>query len=107
MFARSYRTSVANTLLDNALATMAAGLPSAIAAPLIHPDSRSTNLRDRPMVRTEISGTDHLNDGCWGHSLALHFRTLCSGRIIPTVNAGQPEANRAIRGVSRSRCSIP
>jgi acetolactate synthase-1/2/3 large subunit len=37
-FARNYRTSVANTLLlDNALATMGAGLPSAIAAALIHP----------------------------------------------------------------------
>ena len=32
-FARNYRTHVANTLLlDNALATMGAGLPSAIAA---------------------------------------------------------------------------
>jgi acetolactate synthase-1/2/3 large subunit len=40
-FARNYRTTVANTLLlDNALATMGAGLPSAIAASLIHPDRR-------------------------------------------------------------------
>src|SRR3982075_4162195 len=40
-FARNYRTRVANTLLlDNALATMGAGLPSAIAASLIHPDRR-------------------------------------------------------------------
>ncbi len=40
-FARNYRTRVANTLLlDNALATMGAGLPSAIAACLIHPDRR-------------------------------------------------------------------
>jgi acetolactate synthase-1/2/3 large subunit len=40
-FARNYRTSVANTLLlDNALATMGAGLPSAIAAALIHPDKK-------------------------------------------------------------------
>jgi len=40
-FARNYRTSVANTLLlDNALATMGAGLPSAIAASLIHPERR-------------------------------------------------------------------
>ena len=40
-FARNYRTSVANTLLlDNALATMRAGLPSAIAASLIHPNRR-------------------------------------------------------------------
>jgi acetolactate synthase-1/2/3 large subunit len=38
-FARNYRTHEANTLLlDNALATMGAGLPSAIAAKLIHPD---------------------------------------------------------------------
>jgi acetolactate synthase-1/2/3 large subunit len=40
-FARNYRTSVANTLLlDNALATMGAGLPSAIAACLIYPERR-------------------------------------------------------------------
>src|SRR6201996_6694188 len=40
-FARNYRTSVANTLLlDNALATMGAGLASAIAAALIHPDKK-------------------------------------------------------------------
>ncbi len=40
-FARNYRTRVANTLLlDNALATMGAGLPSAIAAALLHPDRR-------------------------------------------------------------------
>jgi acetolactate synthase-1/2/3 large subunit len=40
-FARNYRTSVANTLLlDNALATMGAGLPSAIAAALIYPDKK-------------------------------------------------------------------
>src|SRR6202008_1068381 len=40
-FARNYRTSVANTLLlDNALATMGAGLPSAIAAALIHPSRK-------------------------------------------------------------------
>ena len=38
-FARNYRTRVANTLLlDNALATMGAGLPSAIMAKLLHPD---------------------------------------------------------------------
>ncbi|MGL5167030.1 MAG: acetolactate synthase large subunit [Afipia sp.] len=40
-FARNYRTRVANTLLlDNALATMGAGLPSAIAACLLHPKRR-------------------------------------------------------------------
>jgi acetolactate synthase-1/2/3 large subunit len=40
-FARNYRTHVANTLLlDNALATMGAGLPSAMAAKLIHPRRR-------------------------------------------------------------------
>jgi acetolactate synthase-1/2/3 large subunit len=40
-FARNYRTSVANTLLlDNALATMGAGLPSAIAAALINPQRK-------------------------------------------------------------------
>ena len=40
-FARNYRTHVANTLLlDNALATMGAGLPSAIMASMIYPDRR-------------------------------------------------------------------
>jgi acetolactate synthase-1/2/3 large subunit len=40
-FARNYRTHVANTLLlDNALATMGAGLPAAIAAALVHPERR-------------------------------------------------------------------
>ena len=40
-FARNYRTHVANTLLlDNALATMGAGLPSAIMAKLLNPDRR-------------------------------------------------------------------
>jgi acetolactate synthase-1/2/3 large subunit len=40
-FARNYRTRVANTLLlDNALATMGAGLPSAIAASLLNPQRR-------------------------------------------------------------------
>jgi acetolactate synthase-1/2/3 large subunit len=40
-FARNYRTSVANTLLlDNALATMGAGLPSAMMAALLYPQRR-------------------------------------------------------------------
>ena len=40
-FARNYRTQLANTLLlDNALATMGAGLPSAISAAMLHPDRR-------------------------------------------------------------------
>jgi acetolactate synthase I/II/III large subunit len=40
-FARNYRTHVANTiLLDNALASMGAGLPSAIAAALLYPERR-------------------------------------------------------------------
>ena len=40
-FARNYRTTVANTLLlDNALATMGAGLPSAIAAKCLNPQKR-------------------------------------------------------------------
>jgi acetolactate synthase-1/2/3 large subunit len=40
-FARNYRTRVANTLLlDNALATMGAGLPSAMMAAMIYPDRR-------------------------------------------------------------------
>jgi acetolactate synthase-1/2/3 large subunit len=40
-FARNYRTRLANTLLlDNALATMGAGLPSAIVAAMLYPDRR-------------------------------------------------------------------
>jgi acetolactate synthase-1/2/3 large subunit len=40
-FARNYRTYVANTLLlDNALATMGAGLPSAMMAALMYPERR-------------------------------------------------------------------
>ncbi len=40
-FARNYRTHTANTLLlDNALATMGAGLPGAIAAALLHRQRR-------------------------------------------------------------------
>jgi acetolactate synthase-1/2/3 large subunit len=40
-FARSYRTHLPKTfLLDNALATMGAGLPSAIAAALMYPDRK-------------------------------------------------------------------
>ncbi|MGA8600195.1 MAG: thiamine pyrophosphate-dependent enzyme, partial [Beijerinckiaceae bacterium] len=40
-FARNYRTYVPNTLLlDNALATMGAGLPSAIMAALLYPKRR-------------------------------------------------------------------
>ena len=38
-FARNYPAAYANTLLlDNALATMGAGLPSAMAAKMVHPD---------------------------------------------------------------------
>jgi acetolactate synthase-1/2/3 large subunit len=41
-FARNYRTHVANTLLlDNALATMGAGLPAAITAALVHPERQA------------------------------------------------------------------
>ncbi|WP_093536729.1 acetolactate synthase large subunit [Stenotrophomonas rhizophila] len=40
-FARNYRTHVANTLLlDNALATMGAGLPSAMMASMLYPNRR-------------------------------------------------------------------
>ena len=40
-FARNYRTHVSNTiLLDNALATMGAGLPSGIMAAMLHPAKR-------------------------------------------------------------------
>ena len=38
-FARNYPAALTNTLLlDNALATMGAGLPSAMAAKMVHPD---------------------------------------------------------------------
>ncbi len=40
-FARNYRCAESNTLLlDNALATMGAGLPSAMAAKMVHPDKK-------------------------------------------------------------------
>ena len=40
-FARNYKAHMANTvLLDNALATMGAGLPSAMAARLVHPERK-------------------------------------------------------------------
>jgi acetolactate synthase-1/2/3 large subunit len=40
-FARNYRTHVSNTiLLDNALATMGAGLPSGMMAAMLNPDKR-------------------------------------------------------------------
>ncbi|MCU7816320.1 MAG: acetolactate synthase large subunit [Candidatus Thiodiazotropha sp. (ex Rostrolucina anterorostrata)] len=40
-FARNYKAHLSNTvLLDNALATMGAGLPSAMAAKIVHPDRR-------------------------------------------------------------------
>ena len=40
-FARNYRTHVSNTLLlDNALATMGAGVPSAMMAALLNPEKR-------------------------------------------------------------------
>ncbi|MEO8878513.1 MAG: acetolactate synthase large subunit, partial [Polyangiaceae bacterium] len=40
-FARNYRTQLPNTLLlDNALATMGAGLPSAMTAAMLHPNRR-------------------------------------------------------------------
>jgi acetolactate synthase-1/2/3 large subunit len=40
-FARNYKAHMPNTvLLDNALATMGAGLPSAMAAKIVHPDCR-------------------------------------------------------------------
>ena len=40
-FARNYKATSPNTvLLDNALATMGAGLPSAMAAKLVHPDQQ-------------------------------------------------------------------
>jgi acetolactate synthase-1/2/3 large subunit len=40
-FARNYKARFSNTvLLDNALATMGAGLPSAMAARLVHPDRK-------------------------------------------------------------------
>lgn len=42
-FARNYRAKLANTvLLDNALATMGAGLPSAMAAHLVYPERAVT-----------------------------------------------------------------
>ena len=44
-FARNYKAHAPNTvLLDNALASMGAGLPSAIAAKIVHPDRSVTSI---------------------------------------------------------------
>src|SRR5262249_57650347 len=53
-FARNYRTHIANTiLLDNALATMGAGLASAMMAALLYPD--------RPVLALSSPRPFHLN----------------------------------------------
>ncbi|MEJ1976596.1 MAG: thiamine pyrophosphate-dependent enzyme [Acetobacteraceae bacterium] len=57
-FARNYRTHIANTLLlDNALATMGAGLPSAIAAKLLNPHRRCDGRVRRWRLHDEQPGT--------------------------------------------------
>ena len=55
-FARNYRTHVANTLLlDNALATMGAGLPAAIAVAILHPRRRVLAVcGDGGFMRSEV-----------------------------------------------------
>ncbi len=55
-FARNYRARQPNTvLLDNALATMGTGLPSAMAARLVYPDRKVGHLRGRG-VHDEFPG---------------------------------------------------
>ena len=56
-FARNYRTHVANTLLlDNALATMGAGLPSAMMAAMLHPERRVHGGLRRWRLHDELAG---------------------------------------------------
>ena len=56
-FARNYRTWMPNTLLlDNALATMGAGLPSAMMAAMLHPDRRVHGGVRRRRVHDELAG---------------------------------------------------
>jgi acetolactate synthase-1/2/3 large subunit len=56
-FARYYRCRQPNTLLlDNALATMGAGLPSAIGAKIVHPDRKGRRRRRRWRLHDELAG---------------------------------------------------
>src|SRR6185312_249963 len=56
-FARNYRTRVANTLLlDNALATMGAGLPAAIGVALLNPQRRALARLRRRRLHDEFAG---------------------------------------------------
>ncbi len=56
-FARYYRCRRPNTLLlDNALASMGAGLPAAIAARLVHPDRRVDRGCRRRRLHDEFAG---------------------------------------------------
>src|ERR1700745_1320762 len=78
-FARNYRTYVANTvLLDNALATMGAGLPSAMMAAILYPERRvmaicgdggfmmnSQELETAVRLKRDL-GVLTLNDGAYG-----------------------------------------
>jgi acetolactate synthase I/II/III large subunit len=58
-FARNYRTCVANTLLlDNALATMGAGLPPAMMAKLLYPQRRVMAVCGRWRLHDEQPGGD-------------------------------------------------
>ena len=56
-FARNYRTHVANTLLlDNALATMGAGLPSAMMAAMLYPEPACDGGLRRWRLHDELAG---------------------------------------------------
>ena len=78
-FARNYRTDVANTLLlDNALATMGAGLPSGMMAALLYPKRRvlvvagdggfmmnSQELETARRTESQSRGADHRGPRLW------------------------------------------
>ena len=56
-FARNYRTWLPNTLLlDNALATMGAGLPSAMMAAMLHPEPARAGGVRRRRLHDELAG---------------------------------------------------
>jgi hypothetical protein len=78
------------------------------SASLTSSRERSVNLRDAPMCELKSAAQIMRTIAVGGrHSLVLQFCTFAAVVTIPTVNAGQPGANRAMREVSRSRCLIP
>ena len=113
-FARGYRTHLANTiLLDNALATMGAGLPSAMMAALLYPTAQSgggvrrrrlhdelARARDRGALALESGRVDHR-----GRRLRDDPLEASRGRTSRTsgLSFGNPDFVQVRRGVRRAR----